>query len=96
MEKINYHEHEPDWIDGLLAITDSTRRILLALKRSRSSDNSLTLEEFIEVNNLEGSCRRSITRKDTKLISDEQACQILASIAEQGIRPFPSSFDSNQ
>lgn len=76
MEKINYYKHEPDLIDGLLAITDSARRILLAMKRSRSLDNSLTLEEFTLVNSL-GNCSR---RNDVERISDYQARRILTSI----------------
>ena len=79
MEKINYHKHEPDLIDGLLAITDSARRILLTLKRSRSIDNSLTLEEFTLVNNL-GNCRR---RNDAERISGYHARRILTSIVEE-------------
>ena len=42
MEKINYREHELEWIDGLLAITESARHFFLALKRSRSVKESAT------------------------------------------------------
>jgi hypothetical protein len=82
MEKINLYEQEPDLIDGLLAITDSARRILLAMKYSKSFSEPTT--EQLSLMSLLGisGCAAS-TRQEAQQLIDSRTLQILTSIAEE-------------
>lgn len=65
MEKINYTPHEHDWVDGLLAILDSARQLLLEMKHSRSVGRTQTLEEFARANGLESALISGRARPET-------------------------------
>jgi len=82
MEKINLYEQEPDLIDGLLAITDSARRILLAMKYSKSVSEPTT--EQLSLMSLLGISGFAVdTREKAQQMIDSRTQQILTSIAEE-------------
>jgi hypothetical protein len=81
MEKINLYEQELDLIDGLLAITDSARRILLAIKYSKSVSEPTT--EQLSLMGLLGISGFAVdTREKAQQMIDSRTQQILTSIAE--------------
>ena len=84
MAKINYHEHQPDWVDGLLAITDSARRILLALKRSRIVSEPATNGQKSSMRTLGIYYSKHIASDNAQILIDRRSRSILASIVEQG------------
>ncbi len=65
MEKINYTPRERDWVDGLLAVLDSARQLLLEMKHSRSVGGAQTLEEFARANGLESALISGHSRVET-------------------------------
>jgi len=82
MEKINLYEQEPDLIDGLLAITDSARRILLAMKYSKSVSEPTT--EQLSLMSLLGVSGFVVdTREKAQQLIDWKTQRILTSIAEE-------------
>jgi hypothetical protein len=87
MEKINYHEQELDWIDGLLAITDAARRILLALKRSQQEEPKPTCQQKRMMGLLGVRYTSHITQQDAEKMIDCRCQSILESMVERGHRP---------
>ncbi len=87
MEKINYREHEQDWIDGLLAIVDSARRVLLTLKRSQREEPNPTCEQKRMLGWLGLRYTSHVTQQDAEKMIDFHCKSILESIVERGSRP---------
>ena len=87
MEKINYREPELDWIDGLLTIVDSARRVLLALKQSRPERPKPTCQQQQVLGLLGVRYASNLTQRDAQRMIDFHCQRILESIVEWGDRP---------
>ena len=88
MEKTYSHVHELDWVDGLLAVLESARKLLLALKRSHSVGRVWTLEEFARENGLDADKAPDAVRGRKLPLTDKSTCCIPHAIHERHRQPL--------
>ena len=82
MEKINLYKQEPDLIDGLLAIVDSAKSILLNIKYSKYA--SEPTKKQVNLMNLFGiPLTAAASREQAQHLIDCKSQQILISILEK-------------
>jgi len=87
MEKINYHEQELEWIDGLLASIDSARCILSSWKQSHQEKARATCEQQRTLDWLKVRYTSDLTQQEAQQLIDSRCRKILESIVERGNRP---------
>ena len=84
MEINKLFKHDIDLIDGLLALTDSARRILLSVKRSGFDFEPPTYEQKSKMRSMGIRYTRHVTRYDAKKLIDQRYQSALLSLIDKG------------